>query len=64
MKTLLMVAMEDLNEKYSEMLQRLEKLESMAHPCKELHEFDVWPELDARIKALEHPEWDEFGEET
>lgn len=32
---------------------RLEELEKNSHPCKELHEFDVWPELDARIKKLE-----------
>lgn len=58
------LALEELNEKFSGLLKRLEKLERMAHPCKELHEFDVWPELDARIKALEHPEWEEFDEET
>ena len=32
---------------------RLDELEKNSHPCKELHEFDVWPELDARIKKLE-----------
>jgi len=32
---------------------RLVELEKNSHPCKELHEFDVWPELDARIKKLE-----------
>lgn len=32
---------------------RLIELEKNSHPCKELHEFDVWPELDARIKKLE-----------
>ena len=32
---------------------RLAELEKNSHPCKELHEFDVWPELDARIKKLE-----------
>lgn len=32
---------------------RLTELEKNSHPCKELHEFDVWPELDARIKKLE-----------
>lgn len=34
---------------------RLMKLEEDSHPMKELHEFDVWPELNARIKKLE--EW-------
>ena len=32
---------------------RLTELEKNSHPCKELHEFEVWPELDARIKKLE-----------
>jgi len=33
--------------------ERLAQLEQDSHPCKELHEFDVWPELDERIKKLE-----------
>ena len=36
-----------------ELEARIEKLEKDSHPCKELHEFDVWPELDERIKRLE-----------
>ncbi len=36
-------ALEELNEKFSGLLKRLEKLER---------------------KALEHPEWEEFDEET
>lgn len=32
---------------------RLKALEKNSHPCKELHEFDVWPELNARIERLE-----------
>lgn len=32
---------------------RIEELESMAHPSRELHEFEVWPELEARLEKLE-----------
>jgi len=32
---------------------RLAELEKNSHPCKELHEFEVWPELNARIEKLE-----------
>lgn len=32
---------------------RIEELEKNSHPCKELHEFDVWPELNKRIENLE-----------
>lgn len=32
---------------------RLTELEKNSHPCKELHEFEVWPELNARIEKLE-----------
>ena len=35
--------------------QRLEALEKDSHPIKELHEFEVWPELNQRIERLE--EW-------
>ena len=35
--------------------ERLEALEKDSHPIKELHEFEVWPELNARIEKLE--EW-------
>lgn len=36
-----------------ELEARIEKLEKDSHPCKELHEFDVWPELNGRIEKLE-----------
>ena len=29
------------------------KLEKDSHPCKELHEFDAYPRLIARIEKLE-----------
>ena len=32
---------------------RIRQLENDTHPPKELHEFEVWPELDSRLKALE-----------
>jgi hypothetical protein len=32
---------------------RLDKLEKNSHPCKELHEFEVYPELIDRIEGLE-----------
>lgn len=42
-----------ITAKIDEIEARLAKLESDSHPSKELHEFEVWPELDARIKKLE-----------
>ena len=42
-----------ITSKIDEIEARLDQLEKHSHPCKELHEFDVWPELDARIKKLE-----------
>ncbi len=33
--------------------ERLDKLEKNSHPCKELHEFDAYPELIDRIQKLE-----------
>tara|TARA_B100001057_G_scaffold352700_1_gene354415 strand:- start:970 stop:1248 length:279 start_codon:yes stop_codon:yes gene_type:complete len=41
------------NELYPIVANRIKKLESNSHPCKELHEFDVYPELIARIEKLE-----------
>ena len=32
---------------------KIDELEKNSHPCKELHEFDVWPELNGRIIELE-----------
>ena len=42
-----------ITAKIDELESRLLEVEKNSHPCKELHEFDVWPELDARIKKLE-----------
>ena len=33
--------------------QRLDELESNSHPCKELHEFEAYPDLIKRIEKLE-----------
>lgn len=41
------------HEKYPLVAERLKVLEKNSHPCKELHEFEVYPELIARIEALE-----------
>lgn len=41
------------HEKYPLVAERLNVLEKNSHPCKELHEFEVYPELIARIEALE-----------
>ena len=38
---------------YLEILRRLKKLEKDSHPRKELHEFEVYPELIKRLEALE-----------
>lgn len=42
-----------VTKKIDELESRIRKLETNSHPPKELHEFEVWPELDARLKALE-----------
>ena len=42
-----------ITSKIDELESRIIELEKNSHPCKELHEFDVWPELDGRIKKLE-----------
>ena len=41
------------HELYPIVANRIKKLEANSHPCKELHEFDVYPELIARIEKLE-----------
>lgn len=41
------------HEKYPLVADRLKELEKNSHPCKELHEFEVYPQLIARIEALE-----------
>jgi len=33
--------------------ERLDKLEGNSHPCKELHEFDAYPDLIKRIEEME-----------
>ena len=40
-------------EKYPGIENRLRIVEENSHPCKELHEFEVWPELIGRIEKLE-----------
>ena len=35
------------------LIDRVTKLEIHSHPCKELHEFDAYPRLIARIEKLE-----------
>ena len=44
----------NVSKKIDELELRIRELEKNSHPCKELHEFDVWPELDLRIKKLEN----------
>jgi len=41
------------HEQFPLIAQRLEALEKNSHPCKELHEFEVYPELIKRIEDLE-----------
>ena len=43
----------NVSKKIDELEAKIVELEKNSYPCKELHEFDVWPELDARIKKLE-----------
>jgi len=43
--------LEDWNE---ELEERIIQLEANSHPCKELHEFEVYPELINRITTLEN----------
>lgn len=33
--------------------ERLDKVESNSHPCKELHEFEAYPDLIARLEEIE-----------
>ena len=40
-------------ERYPLVAERLDNLEKNSHPCKELHEFEVYPELIKRIEDLE-----------
>mgnify|MGYP000108832697 CR=1 FL=1 len=40
-------------KQYPLQAERLDKLEQNSHPCKELHEFDAYPDLIDRIEKLE-----------
>ena len=41
------------HEKYPLIAERLKEVERNSHPCKELHEFEVYPELISRIEEME-----------
>ena len=41
-------------KQYPLIAERLDTLEENTHPCKELHEFDAYPDLIARIEKLEN----------
>lgn len=41
------------HELYPIVANRIKQLEANSHPCKELHEFDVYPDLIKRIEKLE-----------
>ena len=43
----------ELDDFTQELDDRLDKVEQDSHPCKELHEFDAYPELMKRIEKLE-----------
>lgn len=38
---------------YPLMMKRIEKLENESHPCKEFHEFEVYPEIMKRFETIE-----------
>mgnify|MGYP003307446657 CR=1 FL=1 len=38
---------------YPLMMKKINKLEKNSHPCKEFHEFEVYPELMARLEEIE-----------
>lgn len=40
------------HEKYPLVAERIKHLENNSHPCKELHEFEAWPELMDMINEL------------
>ena len=42
-----------ITSKIDELEARLAAVEANSHPAKELHEFEVWPELNERIEKLE-----------
>jgi len=41
------------HELYPIIANRINNLEKNSHPCKELHEFDAYPDLIKRIEKLE-----------
>ena len=45
---------EDVEDWCEELEDRVIELESNSHPCKELHEFEVYPDLIKRIEQLEN----------
>lgn len=44
----------ELEDWSEELEERILKLEANSHPCKKLHEFEVYPELINRITTLEN----------
>ena len=44
---------EENEDWFEELEERVDKLEKDSHPCKELHEFDAYPDLIERIQNLE-----------
>jgi predicted nuclease with TOPRIM domain len=38
---------------YPLVMKRINKLEKNSHPCKEFHEFEVYPELMQRLEEIE-----------
>ena len=42
-----------IEELLKQILERIAILEKNSHPCKELHEFDAYPDLIKRIEKLE-----------
>ena len=51
-----------IEELLKQILERIAKLEKNSHPCKELHEFEVYPELIGRIEKLEQKVLPRFKE--
>ena len=45
---------EDVEDWCEELEDRVIELESNSHPCKELHEFEAYPDLIKRIEQLEN----------
>ena len=46
--------LEDVEDWCEELEDRVIELESNSHPCKELHEFEAYPDLIKRIEQLEN----------